>query len=33
MYSADDGLFEIFHFDEAVAVFSDMQGGSKEVKI
>jgi uncharacterized pyridoxamine 5'-phosphate oxidase family protein len=33
MYSADDGLFEIFHFDEAVAVFSDMQGGRKEVKI
>jgi uncharacterized pyridoxamine 5'-phosphate oxidase family protein len=33
MYSADDGIFEIFHFDEATAVFSDMQGGRKEIKI
>ena len=33
MYSADDGIFEIFHFENAQAVFSDMQGGRKEVKI
>jgi len=33
MYSADDGIFEIFHFENAHAVFSDMQGGKKEVKI
>jgi len=33
MYSADDGIFEIFHFEKAHAVFSDMQGGKKEVKI
>jgi len=33
MYSADDGIFEIFHFENALAVFSDMQGGKREVKI
>jgi uncharacterized pyridoxamine 5'-phosphate oxidase family protein len=33
MYSPDDGIFEIFHFENAIAVFSDMQGGKKEVKI
>jgi uncharacterized pyridoxamine 5'-phosphate oxidase family protein len=33
MYSADDGIFEIFHFEKAVAVFSDMQGGKKEITI
>jgi len=33
MYSPDDGIFEIFHFENAHAVFSDMQGGKKEVKI
>jgi len=33
MYSPDDGIFEIFHFENALAVFSDMQGGKKEVKI
>ena len=33
MYSAADGIFEIFHFENAHAVFSDMQGGKKEVKI
>jgi uncharacterized pyridoxamine 5'-phosphate oxidase family protein len=33
MYSADDGIFEIFHFEKAIAVFSDMQGGKKEVAI
>jgi len=33
MYSPDDGIFEIFHFEKALAVFSDMQGGKREVKI
>jgi uncharacterized pyridoxamine 5'-phosphate oxidase family protein len=33
MYSVDDGIFEIFHFENALAVFSDMKGGKKEVKI
>jgi uncharacterized pyridoxamine 5'-phosphate oxidase family protein len=33
IYSVNDGIFEIFHFEEATAVFSDMQGGRKEVKI
>jgi uncharacterized pyridoxamine 5'-phosphate oxidase family protein len=33
MYSVDDGIFEIFHFEKAAAVFSDMQGGKKEVAI
>jgi uncharacterized pyridoxamine 5'-phosphate oxidase family protein len=33
MYSVDDGIFEIFHFGNAAAVFSDMQGGRKEVKL
>jgi uncharacterized pyridoxamine 5'-phosphate oxidase family protein len=33
MYSPDDGIFEIFHFENALAFFSDMQGGKKEVKI
>ena len=33
MYSVDDGIFEIFHFEKATAIFSDMQGGKKEVAI
>jgi uncharacterized pyridoxamine 5'-phosphate oxidase family protein len=33
MYSADDGIFEIFHFEKASAVFSDMQGGKRDVAI
>ena len=33
MYSPDDGIFEIFHFESANAVFSDMKGLKKEVKI
>ena len=33
MYSVDDGIFEIFHFEKAAAVFSDMQGGKKETAI
>jgi uncharacterized pyridoxamine 5'-phosphate oxidase family protein len=33
MYSADDGIFEIFHFEKAIAVFSDMQGGKKEINL
>jgi uncharacterized pyridoxamine 5'-phosphate oxidase family protein len=32
-YTADDDAFQIFHFEKAVAVFSDLQGGKKEVKI
>jgi uncharacterized pyridoxamine 5'-phosphate oxidase family protein len=33
MYSVDDGVFEIFHFESGVAVFSDMQGNKREVKL
>jgi uncharacterized pyridoxamine 5'-phosphate oxidase family protein len=33
MYSPDDGVFEIFQFDSATAVFSDMTGGKKEIKL
>jgi uncharacterized pyridoxamine 5'-phosphate oxidase family protein len=33
MYSVDDGIFEIFHLEKGIAVFNDMQGGRKEVKI
>jgi uncharacterized pyridoxamine 5'-phosphate oxidase family protein len=33
MYDPDDGLFEIFQFDHATAVFSDMTGGRKEIKL
>ena len=33
MYSLDDGIFEIFHLEEGIAIFNDMQGGRKEVKI
>jgi uncharacterized pyridoxamine 5'-phosphate oxidase family protein len=33
LYSPDDGLFEIFYFENALAVFSDMKGGHREVKI
>lgn len=32
-YSADDGIFEIFYLEEGTAVFNDMQGGRKEIKI
>jgi uncharacterized pyridoxamine 5'-phosphate oxidase family protein len=32
MYSPDDGIFEIFQFDCATAVFSDMTGKKKEIK-
>jgi uncharacterized pyridoxamine 5'-phosphate oxidase family protein len=33
MYGPDDGFFEIFQFDRATAVFTDMTGGRKEVKL
>jgi uncharacterized pyridoxamine 5'-phosphate oxidase family protein len=34
MYSVGDGLFEIFAFESgSTAVFSDMKGGSREVKL
>jgi uncharacterized pyridoxamine 5'-phosphate oxidase family protein len=33
MYSPDDGLFEIFQLEGAVAVFADMAGGTKEVRL
>jgi len=33
MYSPDDGIFEIFHFEKILAVLSDMQDENKEVKI
>jgi uncharacterized pyridoxamine 5'-phosphate oxidase family protein len=32
MYGPDDGVFEIFQFDRATAVFSDMTGAAKEIK-
>jgi uncharacterized pyridoxamine 5'-phosphate oxidase family protein len=31
MYSAEDNTFEIFSFDGATAVFSDMKGGKREL--
>ncbi len=34
LYSADDGIFEIFHFEKgATALFTDMQGGREEIKL
>jgi uncharacterized pyridoxamine 5'-phosphate oxidase family protein len=33
MYKVDDGIFEIFHFESAVAVFNDMSGNTKEIKL
>ncbi|MDR2795663.1 MAG: pyridoxamine 5'-phosphate oxidase family protein [Spirochaetaceae bacterium] len=33
IYKVDDGIFEIFHFENAVAVFEDMQGNKKELKL
>jgi uncharacterized pyridoxamine 5'-phosphate oxidase family protein len=33
MYSPDDEIFELFYFENALAVFSDMKGGGREVKI
>jgi uncharacterized pyridoxamine 5'-phosphate oxidase family protein len=33
VYKADDGIFEIFYFEQAKAVFADMQGGGKEITI
>jgi uncharacterized pyridoxamine 5'-phosphate oxidase family protein len=33
IYKVDDGIFEIFYFENAVAVFEDMQGNKKEVKL
>jgi uncharacterized pyridoxamine 5'-phosphate oxidase family protein len=33
MYKVDDGVFEIMQFENAVAVFNDMQGNSKEIKL
>jgi uncharacterized pyridoxamine 5'-phosphate oxidase family protein len=33
MYSPDDGIFEIFYFESGIAVFSDMKGNKREVKL
>jgi uncharacterized pyridoxamine 5'-phosphate oxidase family protein len=33
LYSPDDGIFEIFYFESGPAVFSDMQGGRREIRI
>jgi uncharacterized pyridoxamine 5'-phosphate oxidase family protein len=33
MYKVDDGIFEILQFESATAVFCDMQGNSKEIKL
>jgi uncharacterized pyridoxamine 5'-phosphate oxidase family protein len=33
MYSAGDGIFEIFNLKEGIAVFSDMAGSREEVKL
>jgi uncharacterized pyridoxamine 5'-phosphate oxidase family protein len=33
MYSADDGVFEIFHFEKATAVFEGFSDGKKEIRI
>jgi uncharacterized pyridoxamine 5'-phosphate oxidase family protein len=32
-YSPDDDIFELFYFENALAVFSDMKGGRREVKL
>jgi uncharacterized pyridoxamine 5'-phosphate oxidase family protein len=31
MYSADDGVFEVFYLENGVAIFSDMEGGREEI--
>jgi uncharacterized pyridoxamine 5'-phosphate oxidase family protein len=33
IYKVDDGIFEVFYFENAVAVFEDMQGNKKEIKL
>jgi uncharacterized pyridoxamine 5'-phosphate oxidase family protein len=33
MYSVDDGIFEVFYFEKGTAVFSDMQGGRREIRL
>ncbi|MDR3355803.1 MAG: pyridoxamine 5'-phosphate oxidase family protein [Spirochaetaceae bacterium] len=33
IYKVDDGIFEIFQFENAVAVFEDMKGNKKELKL
>ncbi|MFP3090566.1 pyridoxamine 5'-phosphate oxidase family protein [Treponema sp. TIM-1] len=33
MYSVDDGIFEVFYFEQGTAVFSDMQGGRQEIRL
>jgi len=33
MYSADDGLFEVFYFESATGAFEEMAGVKKEIKI
>jgi uncharacterized pyridoxamine 5'-phosphate oxidase family protein len=33
MYSAGDGIFEIFNLKEGTAVFSDMTGGREEISL
>jgi uncharacterized pyridoxamine 5'-phosphate oxidase family protein len=33
MYSADDGLFEVFYFESATGAFEEMGGTKKEIKI
>jgi uncharacterized pyridoxamine 5'-phosphate oxidase family protein len=33
IYKVDDGVFEIFYFENAIAVFEDMQGSKKEIRL
>jgi uncharacterized pyridoxamine 5'-phosphate oxidase family protein len=33
IYKVDDGIFEVFHLENAVAVIEDMQGNKKELKL
>ncbi|MDR1363320.1 MAG: pyridoxamine 5'-phosphate oxidase family protein [Spirochaetaceae bacterium] len=33
LYKLDDGVFEIFYFKNAVAVFNDMAGNTKEITL
>jgi uncharacterized pyridoxamine 5'-phosphate oxidase family protein len=33
MYKIDDGIFEVLQLENAAAVFCDMQGNSKEIKL
>jgi uncharacterized pyridoxamine 5'-phosphate oxidase family protein len=33
MYSVDDGIFEVFYFEQGTAVFSNMQGDRRDIRL